>query len=95
MQPDSAHADTIGIGYANGANGADGAGDAIVLAQTRMLRKNARTALLANCILAGAVTYVMRGAVEAPVLLAWLAILLGLNGARFLHITASRASRER
>jgi PAS domain S-box-containing protein len=91
MQPDSAHLDTASIGYANGN---PGAGDAILLAQTRMLRKNARTALLANCILAGAVTYVMRGAVEAPVLFAWLAILLGLNGARFLHIAASRAAAD-
>ena len=80
MQSESARANPMNIGYANGA--AD-AGDANILAQTRMLRKNARTALLANCILAGAVTYVMRGAVEAPVLFAWLAALFGLNGAHF------------
>jgi PAS domain S-box-containing protein len=81
----------MNIGYANGAVDV---GDANVLAQTLMLRKNARTALLANCILAGAVTYVMRGVVEAPVLLVWLAVLLSLNGARFLHIAASRASQD-
>ena len=69
-------------------------GDANALALIQMLRKNAHTALLANCILGAAVTYVMRGAVEVPVLTAWLAILLGLNGARFLHITASRISGD-
>ncbi len=91
MQSESARANPMNIGYSNGA--AD-AGDANILAQTRMLRKNARTALLVNCILAWAVIYVMRGAVEAPALFAWLAVLFGLNGARFLHITASRASED-
>lgn len=91
MQPDTARANLMDNGYANGAGGA---GNANVLALSRMLRKNARSALLANCILAGAVTYVMRGAVEAPVLLVWLAVLLGLNGARFLHIAASGASQD-
>jgi PAS domain S-box-containing protein len=91
MQPNSAHLDTVSIGYTKHAAGA---GDTNLLALTRMLRKNAHTALLANSMLAGAVTFVMRGAVEAPILFAWLAILVGLNGARFLHIAASRASDD-
>ena len=67
-------------------------GDANALALIQMLRKNAHTALLANCILGAAVTYVMRGAVEVPVLTAWLAILLGLNVALWgfcYHLLAS------
>ncbi|MAF47512.1 MAG: PAS domain-containing sensor histidine kinase [Rhodospirillales bacterium] len=55
-----------------------------------ILRKNAGTALLANAVLAVAVAAVMRGAVETPVLIAWLAVVLALNGARLLHIMTSR-----
>jgi hypothetical protein len=86
MYANTASTDTSTNGYAE----AEAAG-ANVLALVEMLHKNARTALLANCILAGAVALVMRGAVETPILIAWLAILLPLNGARFLHIAASRA----
>ena len=52
-------------------------GDANALALIQMLRKNAHTALLANCILGAAVTYVMRGAVE-DVLLAVVTAMIGV-----------------
>jgi hypothetical protein len=55
-----------------------------------ILRKNARTALLANAVLAVAVAAVMRYAVDTPVLITWLAVVLALNGARLQHIMTSR-----